>query len=150
MRMEVTNNTVQNWGNRALELSDNDGAGTADYTVTGNTFNTPDSGANHFEGMYAFAGGVAADAANVCIDMKSNDFDGIGQNGVSDLALDRFTNGGGTSQLRFAGYNNTTTAGLQTYLRSVNAASPALTVETFSFGPTATTATSCTPTSGTP
>ncbi|MEA2154406.1 MAG: hypothetical protein QOE11_546, partial [Solirubrobacteraceae bacterium] len=150
MRMEVTNNTVQNWGNRALELSDNDGTGTADYTVTGNTFSTPDVTANQFEGMYAFAGGVAADSANVCVDMRSNDFDGIGQNGVSDLALDRFTNGGGSSQLRFAGNNTTTTTGLQAQLRSVNPLSPALTVETFSFGPTATAATSCTLTSGTP
>jgi hypothetical protein len=150
MRMEVTNNLVQNWGNRALELSDNDGAGTADYTVTGNTFNTPDTGANQFEGMYAFAGGVAGDSTNVCIDMKNNDFDGIGQNGVSDLALDRFTNGGGTSQLRFAGNNSTTTAALQSYLRSVNPLSPNLTVETFSNGPTATAATTCTLTSGTP
>ena len=150
MRMEVTNNIVQNWGNRALELSDNDGVGSADFTVSGNTFNTPDAGANHFEGMYAFAGGVAADSTDVCIDMKNNDFDGIGQNGVSDLALDRFTNGGGTSELRFAGNNNTTTAALQTYLRSVNPASPVLTVETFSLGPTATTATTCSTAQGTP
>ncbi len=148
MRMEVTNNTVQNWGGRALELSDNDGNGSADYTVTGNTFNTPDLSVNNFEGMYVFAGGAVGDAANVCVDMKNNDFDAIGQNSTSDLAIDRFSNG--TAQLRFAGHNGTTVPGLQTYLRSVNPLSGALTAETYSNGPTATAATACTLTSGTP
>ena len=138
-RITISNNLVQNWGNRALELGHNDGNGTADYTVTGNTFNTPDTGPNHFEGMYAYSGGVAGDASNVCIDMKNNDFDAIGQNGVSDLALDRFA----TSQLRFAGHNTAVVASLRTYLRSVNASSPALTVETFSNPQTATSASTC-------
>jgi hypothetical protein len=145
-RMEIAGNTVANWGGRGLELSHNDGNGSADYTVTGNTLSTPDATPNTFEGMYAFGGGAAGDAGNVCIDMKTNDFDGIGRQGVSDLAIDRFN----STQLRFAGNNNTTTAGLQTALRTANPASPALTVETFGNGPTATASTSCSLTVGTP
>jgi hypothetical protein len=145
-RIEVRNNSVANWGGRALELSHNDGNGTADFTVTGNTFSTPDVSANTFEGIYILSGGAGGDASNVCADLENNDFDGIGRQGVSDIAIDRFA---GTS-LRFADFNDTSVPNLQTNLRSKNAASPALTVETFSNGPTATAATACTLTSGTP
>jgi hypothetical protein len=146
MRMEVRNNTVQNWGGRAIELSDNDGTGTADYTVTGNSINTPDATPNTFEGMYILAGGAAGDTSNVCVDLDNNTIGAIGQQGVSDIALDRFAG----SVLRFAGFNDTSVPNLQAFLRTQNPASPALTVETFSNGPTATSATSCTLTSGTP
>jgi hypothetical protein len=146
-RIEVRNNVVANYGGRAMELSHNDGNGTADYTVTGNTFSTPDVSPNTFEGMYIFAGAAGGDASNVCVDLENNDFDGIGRQGVSDIAIDRFTG----TQLRFADYNGTVTSpGLRDNLRGKNPASPALTVETFSNGPTATTATACTLTSGTP
>ena len=145
-RIEVRNNTVANWGGRALELSHNDGNGTADFTVTGNTFSTPDVSPNTFEGMYIFSGGAGGDTSNVCADLENNDFDGIGRQGVSDLAIDRFT---GTS-LRFADFNDTSVPNLQTNLRGKNPASPALTVDTFSNGPTATTVASCTLTTGTP
>jgi VCBS repeat-containing protein len=145
-RMEIRNNTIQNWGGRALELSLNDGNGSADYTVTGNLIDTPDVTANNFEGIYVFAGGVTGDAANVCADLANNNFDGIGQNGVSDIVIDRF-NG---TQLRFAGFNGIDVPGLQAHLRSANPLSPALTVETFSNGPTATLSSTCAPTVGTP
>jgi cadherin-like protein/Big-like domain-containing protein/cadherin domain-containing protein/hemolysin type calcium-binding protein len=145
-RIEVRNNVVANWGGRALELSHNDGNGTADFTVTGNTFSNPDVTANTFEGMYILAGGAAGDTSNVCVDLENNDFDGIGRQGVSDIALDRFAG----VQLRFADFNDTSVPNLQTNLQGKNPASPALTVETFSNGPTATTASSCTLTSGTP
>ena len=145
-RIQITGNTVQNWGGRAMELSHNDGNGTADYTVSNNVMASPDVSANVFEGVYAFAGGAAGDTSNVCIDMDNNDFDGIGQNGISDMALDRF-NG---STLRFAGVNSTVVANLQTQLRSANPLSPALTVETFSNPQSATAATSCTLPVGTP
>lgn len=145
-RIEVRNNEVANWGGRALELSHNDGTGTADFTVTGNTFSTPDVSPNTFEGMYILAGGASGDTSNVCVDLENNDLDGIGRQSVSDLAIDRFTG----STLRFADFNDTSVANLQTNLRGKNPASPALTVETFSFGPTATAATSCTLTTGTP
>ncbi len=145
-RIEVRNNIVANWGGRALELSHNDGNGTADFTATGNVFSTPDVSPNTFEGMYILSGGAGGDASNVCVDLENNDFDGIGRQGVSDLAIDRF-NG---TQLRFADFNDTSVANLQGNLRGKNPASPVLTVETFSNGPTATAATSCTLTSGTP
>ncbi|WP_284535056.1 Ig-like domain-containing protein [Nocardioides sp. T2.26MG-1] len=145
-RMEIRDNVVQNTGGRLLELSHNDGTGTADFTVTGNTFSNPDAGINQFEGMYVFAGGAAGDTSNVCADLQGNTFAGIGQNGVSDLALDRYTG----SSLRFAGFNDTSVASLAAFLRTRNPSSGALTVETFSSGPTATTAPACTLTSGTP
>jgi hypothetical protein len=145
-RMEIRNNTVRNWGGRALELSHNDGTGTADYTVTGNVFSDPDASPNIFEGVYIVAGGAAGDSSNVCVDLENNDLDGIGRQGVSDIALDRF----GSATLRFADFNDTSVPNLQTNLRGKNPASTALTVETFSGGPIATTATSCTLTSGTP
>jgi hypothetical protein len=129
-----------------MELSHNDGNGTADYTVTGNTFSTPDVTPNTFEGMYIFAGGAGGDTSNVCVDLENNDFDGIGRQGVSDLALDKF----GATSLRFADFNDTSVANLQTNLRGKNPASPGLTVEQFSPALTATTATACTLTSGTP
>jgi hypothetical protein len=129
-----------------MELSHNDGNGTADFTVTGNTFSTPDVTPNTFEGMYILSGGAGGDASNVCVDLENNDFDGIGRQGVSDIALDRFAG----TQLRFADFNDTSVPNLQTNLRGKNPASPALTVETFSNGPTATNATACTLTSGTP
>ena len=88
-RMEVRNNVVANYGGRAMELSHNDGNGTADFTVTGNTFSTPDVTPNTFEGMYILSGGAGGDASNVCVDLENNDFDGIGRQGVSDLAIDR-------------------------------------------------------------
>ena len=145
-RIEVRNNVVANYGGRALELSHNDGNGTADFTVTGNTFSTPDLTPNTFEGMYVLSGGAGGDTSNVCVDLENNDFDGIGRQSVSDLAIDRFN---GTI-LRFADFNDTSVPNLQTNLRGKNPASPTLTVETFSNGPTATAATSCTLTSGTP
>ncbi len=145
-RIEFRNNTVANWGGRGLEVSHNDGTGTADFTVVGNTLSTPDATLNTYEGMYAFAGGAGGDTSNVCVDMKTNDFDGIGRQTAPDLALDRFTG----SQLRFAGNNATAVASLQTYLRSVNPASPTLTVDTYSNPQTATAAGACTLTTGTP
>jgi VCBS repeat-containing protein len=145
-RIEVRNNVVANYGGRAMELSHNDGNGTADFTVTGNTFSTPDVTPNTFEGMYILSGGAGGDASNVCVDLENNDFDGIGRQGVSDIAIDRFSG----TQLRFADFNDTSVPNLQNNLRGKNPASPGLTVETFSNGPTATAATSCTLTSGTP
>ena len=146
-RIEVRNNVVANYGGRAMELSHNDGNGTADFTVTGNTFSTPDVSPGTFEGMYIFSGAVGGDTSNVCVDLENNDFDGIGRQGVSDIAIDRFTG----TQLRFADFNGTSTSpDLRDSLRAKNPASPALTVESFSNGPTATTATSCTLTTGTP
>jgi hypothetical protein len=129
-----------------LELSLNDGNGDADYTVTGNTFSNPDVSANTFEGVYIVSGGAGGDATDVCVDLENNDMDGIGRQGVSDIALDRY----GTNLLRFADYNGTTVPALQANLRTKNAASPALTVETYSVGPTATAATACTLPVGTP
>ena len=87
-RMEIRNNTVQNWGGRAMELSHNDGIGDADYTVAGNTFSNPDASANTFEGVYILAGGAAGDESDVCVDLEGNDIDGIGRQGGSDIALD--------------------------------------------------------------
>ena len=72
--------------------------------------------------------------------------DGIGRQGVPDIALDRFTG----NLLRFADFNDTTVPDLQTNLRGKNPLSPALTVETFSLGPTATTDTACDLPVGTP
>jgi hypothetical protein len=145
-RMEIRNNAVQNWGGRGIELSHNDGTGDADYTVTGNMLSTPDVSANTFEGIYILAGGATGDASDVCVDMENNDIDGIGRQGIADVALDRF-NG---NQLRFADFNDTSVTNLQTNLRGKNALSSALTVETFSFGPTATTDTACDLPVGTP
>ena len=149
-RIEVTNNTVQNWGINALQLGHNDGNGSADFTVSGNTFSTPDTGPNHFEGMYVYAGGAGGDQSNVCVDMKNNDLDGIAGGGVGfkDLAIDHFDVA--TSQLRFIGNNTTSVPSLESALRGRNSASPALTVESYSGGPTATAAASCNPTVGTP
>ena len=42
-RLAITDNTVQNWGGRAMELSHNDGIGTADYTVANNALSNPDA-----------------------------------------------------------------------------------------------------------
>ena len=98
---------------------------------------------NTFEGMYILSGGAGSDTSNVCVDLENNDFDGIGRQGVSDIAIDRFTG----TQLRFADFNDTSVPNLQTNLRGKNPASPSLTVQTFSGGPTATTATACTLTS---
>jgi len=145
-RMEIRNNTVSNWGGRGMELSHNDGTGDADYTVTGNTLSTPDVSANTFEGAYILSGGAGGDASDVCVDMENNDMDGIGRQGVSDIALDRFSG----NVLRFADFNDTSLPNLQTNLRGKNPASPALAVETFSLGPTATTATACDLSVGTP
>ncbi|HEU4867714.1 MAG TPA: Ig-like domain-containing protein, partial [Actinomycetota bacterium] len=145
-RMEIRNNTIANWGGRGMELSLNDGTGDADYTVTGNVLSTPDVSANTFEGIYIFSGGASGDASDVCVDMENNDMDGIGRQGVSDIALDRFTG----NILRFADFNDTSVPNLQTNLRGKNPLSAALTVETFSFGPTATTDTACDLTIGTP
>jgi len=145
-RMEIRNNSVANWGGRALELSLNDGVGDADYTVTGNVFTTPDVSANTFEGIYIVSGGAAGDAADVCVDLENNDMDGIGRQGVSDVALDRFTG----NLLRFADFNDTSVPNLQSNLRAKNPLSAALTVETFSNGPTATTEPACDLPVGTP
>ena len=145
-RMEIRDNNVANWGGRGMELTHNDGTGSADYTVTGNVLSTPDVSPNTFEGIYIAAGGAAGDTSNECVDLENNDIDGIGRQGVSDIALDRFTG----SQLRFADYNATTVPGLQTNLRGKNPLSPALTVETFSNDPTATAATACSLPVGTP
>jgi hypothetical protein len=148
-RMEVRNNVLQNWGYHAIELGHNDGNGAADFTVADNTFNSPDTGPNHFEGMYVYAGGAGGDGSNVCVDMVNNDFDGIaGQPGFMDLAYDHFDTS--TSTLRFIGNNTTTLAGVQAALRGRNPASSALTVDQYSGDPTATAATSCTLTTGTP
>jgi len=145
-RMEIRNNTVANWGGRGMELSHNEGTGDADYTVTGNVLSAPDVSPNTFEGIYIFSGGASGDASDVCVDMENNDIDGIGRQGVSDIALDRSTG----NLLRFADFNDTSVPNLQTNLRAKNPASPALTVETFSFGPTATTDTACDLPVGTP
>jgi hypothetical protein len=145
-RMEIRNNNVSNWGGRGMELTHNDGTGHADYTVTGNVLSTPDVSPNTFEGIYIASGGAAGDTSDVCVDMENNDMDGIGRQGVSDIALDRFTG----NVLRFADFNDTSVPNLQTNLRGKNPASPALTVETFSFGPTATAATACNLPVGTP
>jgi hypothetical protein len=149
-RMEIRNNTVANWGGRAMELSLNDGNGDADYTVSGNLLSSPDtppSGASApFEAIYIFSGGATGDASDVCVDMENNDMDGIGRNGISDIALDRFTG----NILRFADFNDTSLPNLQTNLRGKNPLSPALTVETYSFGPTATPDAACDLTVGTP
>jgi hypothetical protein len=87
-RIEVRNNVVANYGGRAMELSHNDGNGTADFTVTANTFSTPDVSPGTFEGMYIFSGAVGGDTSNVCVDLENNDFDGIGRQSVSDIAID--------------------------------------------------------------
>ncbi|MDX6681437.1 MAG: hypothetical protein QOG94_1476, partial [Solirubrobacteraceae bacterium] len=145
-RMEIRNNTIANWGGRGMELSHNDGTGDADYTVTGNVLSNPDLTSNTFEGIYIFSGGAAGDASDVCVDMENNDMDGIGRQGVSDIALDRFTG----NLLRFADFNDTSVANLQSNLRTKNPLSSALTVETFSFGPTATPDTACDLPVGTP
>jgi hypothetical protein len=150
-RMEIRNNNVANWGGRGMELTHNDGTGTADYTVTGNVLSTPDVSPNTFEGAYIAAGGASGDTSNVCVDLENNDMDGIGRQGVSDIALDRFTG----SQLRFADFNGTavnppTVPNLRDNLRGKNPLSPALTVETFSNNPTATAATTCNLPVGTP
>lgn len=145
-RMEIRNNNISNWGGRAMELSLNEGNGDADYTVTENMMTAPDISANTFEGIYILAGGAGGDTSDVCVDMENNDMDGIGRQGVSDVALDRFTG----NNLRFADFNDTAMPNLQMNLRARNVASPGLTVETFSLGPTATTATACNLPVGTP
>jgi Big-like domain-containing protein/cadherin-like protein len=145
-RVEIRNNNVANWGGRGMELSHNDGTGDADYTVTGNVLSAPDVSPNTFEGMYILSGGAGGDASDVCVDMENNDVDGIGRQGVSDVALDRFAG----NLLRFADFNDTSVANLQTNLRAKNPASPALTVETFSLAPSATTETACDLPIGTP
>jgi hypothetical protein len=78
--------------------------------------------------------------------MENNDMDAIGRNGYPDIGLDRYTG----NLLRFADFNDTSVPNLQNNLRAKNPASPALTVQTFSFGPTATTDTACDLPVGTP
>ncbi len=149
-RIEIRNNTAQNWGGRAMELGHNDGTGTADYTVANNAFSNPDTPANSgsapFEAMYIYSGGATGDASNVCVDMDNNDFDGIGRNGVEDLGFDRF----GSTTLRFAGVNSTALADLENQLRTANPLSPALTVAQFGFAYTATSSPTCALAQGTP
>ncbi len=149
-RMAIRNNTVENWGVRAMELSHNDGTGTADYTVSGNTLKNPDASNNIYEGIYAFSGGLAGDTSDVCIDMDGNEMDetitAATPNGIDDLTFDRYAG----AQLRFAGHYSTVVSQLQTYLRSVNAPSPDFTVSTFSFPQSANTEDSCELPQGTP
>jgi hypothetical protein len=145
-RMEIRNNTVANSGARALELGHDDGSGSADFTATGNVLGRPDVTPNTFEGVYIHAGdGDTRNVSKVCVDLRDNTMNGIG-NGSADVMIDRFNDG----ELRFAGFNDTSVAALQNHLRATNIPSPALTVDTFSFGPTATTATSCAQAVGTP
>ena len=145
-RMEIRDNTIADWGGRALHLSHDDGNGSADFTVSGNQLTGPDATPNTFEGVYLVAGGVAGDTGDVCVDLRGNAMAGIGRQGVSDVAIDRY----GTAQLRFPGFNDTSVPNLQAHLRGANPASPTLTVETFSAGPTPTTATGCSPAQGAP
>ncbi|MCW2738054.1 Ig-like domain-containing protein, partial [Nocardioides sp.] len=149
-RMEIRNNTIANWGGRALELSHNDGTGTADYTVTGNLFSNPDVGVNVFEGVYIVAGGATGDTSNVCVDLENNT--GLetavqpADPDVPDILMDLW----GSAQLRFADVNVATVAAVQASLLAKNPGSPGLTFDTFSNPPTATPATACTLTVGTP
>ena len=145
-RMEIRNNTIADWGRRAMGLSLTDGMGDADYTVTGNALSSPDASVNVFEGISVVSGAASGDASDVCVDMESNDMDGIGRNGGPDIALDHAAG----NVLRFADFNDTSVANLQTNLRGKNVASPALTVQAFSLGPDATTDTACDLPVGTP
>ena len=123
------------------DRSHNDGTGSADYTVVGNSFSNPDASVNVFEGVYVLAGGAAGDTSNVCVDIENNaGLQNTGMQGVSDIAMDRF----GTASLRFADVNATTVAAVAVSLNTKNPASTGLTVETFSGGPTATPDTACT------
>jgi hypothetical protein len=146
-RMEIRNNTIANWGYQGMALSHVDGNGTADYTVSGNVFGTPDSGPNTFEGIYINAGALATDSGNVCVDLEDNTgLHTAGQQGVPDVAMDRF----GSAQLRFADVNAATVAAVQASLLAKNPGSPGLSFDTYGNLPTATTATGCSLTVGTP
>jgi VCBS repeat-containing protein len=146
-RIEIRNNTIANWGGRALELSHNDGAGDADYTVVGNAFGASDATPNVFEGIYVLAGGVATDTSDVCVDFEANTgLEQLGNQGLPDIAMDRF----GSAVMRFADVNAATVAAVQTSLLSKNPGSPGLYFDTYGNPPTATTATGCAQAVGTP
>jgi hypothetical protein len=146
-RMEIRNNTVANWGGRALELSHNEGTGTADYTVFGNTFSSPDVTPNVFEGVYVFAGGATGDTSDVCVDIENNSgLHTVGQQGLPDIAMDRF----GSAALRFADVNVASVAAVQTSLAGKNPGSPGLSFDTYGSAPTATADGGCDQAVGTP
>jgi VCBS repeat-containing protein len=146
-RVEIRNNTIANWGGRALELSHNDGTGDADYTVAGNTFGASDATPNVFEGVYVFAGGLGTDTSDVCVDLENNSgLEQLGNQGLPDVAMDRF----GSAVLRFADVNVATVAAVQASLLAKNPGSPGLYFDTYGNPPTATTATTCAQAVGTP
>ena len=146
-RMEIRNNTLANWGSQGIALSHVDGSGTASYTVTDNTFGVADSGPNAAEGIYITAGALSTDTGNVCVDLENNTgLHTAGQQGAPDVAMDLF----GAATLRFADVNSSDVATVEGSLRAKNPTSPGLTFATYSGLPTATTATGCTLTVGTP
>jgi hypothetical protein len=146
-RMEIRDNTVANWGGRALELSHNEGTGTADYTVTGNTFSSPDATPNVFEGVYVFAGGATGDTSDVCVDLENNSgLHTAGQQGLPDIAMDRF----GSTTVRFADVNVASVAAVEASLLTKNPGSPGLSFDTYGNAPTATVDSGCDATVGTP
>ena len=139
-RMEIRDNTVANWGGRAMELSQNDGDG--DRRLHGDGQHVEHAGrlAEHVRGRLRRTRAWPAVTRATCASTwRTTTWTASAVRASSDIALDRFAG----SLLRFADFNDTSVPNLQTNLRGKNPASPALTVETFGNGPTATTDTAC-------
>lgn len=124
-----------------MDLGHASGTGTADFTVTANTLETPGPAAA--EGVRATAGLYS----DVCLDLRDNALAGIGQN-AADLSFDRPPTA--SSRLRFAGLDADDLGSLQDHLRTANPLSSTLSVTAAWAGQTPDSGTGCAAAQDTP
>ena len=121
----LTNNTIRNTAQTAMYLRHNDGAGTSDFTVTGNTISGVGSG---FEAIWVQSGSVNTDTTTVCADIGGtspaleNTFAGVASGGATDIGFRRPSAAAG-AHLKLPGFDGNM-ANLTAYVQNRNVGSP--------------------------
>ncbi|MFL6228399.1 MAG: beta strand repeat-containing protein, partial [Pyrinomonadaceae bacterium] len=129
-KIVIKNSHINGTAQFGMLLRHNDGKGTSDFTVTGNTIRNVGSGN---EPIFVQSGSLNTDATTVCSDIggsggdntnpPGNDFAGQASGGVTDIAFRR-PSAAASAHLTLPGFSPPASTNLQPYIQGRNVGNP--------------------------
>jgi hypothetical protein len=129
-KIVIKNSHINGTAQFGIELRHNDGGGTSDFTVTGNTIRNVGSGN---EPIFVQSGSLNTDANTVCADIggtggdntnpPGNDFAGQASGGVTDISFRR-PSAAASAHLKLPGFSPPASTNLQPYIQGRNLGNP--------------------------